>query len=158
MSWKKDLKHKVKKVEEDVEGFVPRLYAAKLKVFLDIFLPYALILLGSLVTLNFFGNVDARTAQIIHYLNWLLVSYFILRFAAAFRLAESDREFLKNHWFDALLVIPAFSLIQELRVFQILDEIGFGEKAASGALATRNAGIAAQITKIVKIIKRSISF
>jgi len=75
----------------------------------------------------------------------------------AFRLAESDREFLRQHWFDALIIIPAFTLVQEIKALAIFEEAESGE-ATAGIMTTQNAGIAAQITKIVKIIKRSISF
>ncbi|MFB6100464.1 MAG: hypothetical protein ABEK16_04280 [Candidatus Nanohalobium sp.] len=159
MTWQEDVADRVKEAEEEVEGFLPRKYAAELKIFLDRFLPYALILLGSLLTLNFLVEIGSRAANMINILNWALISYFSLRLAMAFRLAESDTAFLKQHWFDALLVIPAFTLLQEFRALIALEEIGIGEEeAAAGLIASRNAGLAAQITRIIRIVKRSLSF
>jgi hypothetical protein len=157
VNWEREVKSKVKRVEEEVEGFLPRRYAAETKILLDKFLPYSLILLGSLLTINFLGDIKPSTARTINILNWVLVSYFSLRLAMAFRLAESDRDFLRQHWFDALLVLPAFSLIQEFRALVLLGEVG-EEEAAAGVIASRNAGLAAQITRIIRIIKRSLSF
>jgi hypothetical protein len=158
VSWQEDVAERVKQAEENVEGFLPRSYAAHTKRLLDKFLPYSMILLGSLITLNFIVEVGQSAAQIINYINWILIGYFSLRLALAFRLAKSDTEFLKKHWFDALLVLPAFTLLQEARA---LAAVGLGieeESAVVGALASRNAGLASQITRIIRIIKRSISF
>jgi hypothetical protein len=159
VTWQEDVAERVKKTEEEVEGFLPRKYAAETKIFLDRFLPYSLILLGSLLTLNFLVDVGTSTAKMINILNWALISYFSLRLAMAFRLADSDTEFLKQHWFDALLVLPAFTLLQEVRALTMLGEVGVGEEeAAAGILASRNAGLATQITRIIRIVKRSLSF
>jgi hypothetical protein len=157
MSWQEEVADRVKGVEEETKQFLPRKYAAEFKLFLDRFLPYALILLLSMIVLNFLGNITDQTSRAIRYLNWLLICYFSLRLAMAFRLAESDREFLRQHWFDALIIIPAFTLVQEIKALAIFEEAESGE-ATAGIMTTQNAGIAAQITKIVKIIKRSISF
>jgi hypothetical protein len=116
-----------------------------------------LLLLLAVVVLTFFVDIGTSAARIINYLNWLLVFYFALRLGAAFRLASSDRKFLKQHWFDALLVIPAFSLLKEVRALTVLEETAT-EKTAISAAATRNVGIAGKLTKIIRIIKRSLSF
>jgi hypothetical protein len=157
MEWEEKVEKKVKSVEEEAESFLPRRYAAEIKVFLDKFLPYSLILLGSLLTVNYFGNIKPSTARLITMLNWVLVSYFSLRLAMAFRLAESDRDFLRQHWFDALLILPAFTLIQEVRGLILLEEVG-EEEATAGIMMGRNTSLAAQITRIIRIVKKSISF
>jgi hypothetical protein len=157
MEWEEKVEKKVKSVEEEAESFLPRRYAAEIKVFLDKFLPYSLILLGSLLTVNYFGNIKPSTARLITMLNWVLVSYFSLRLAMAFRLAESDRDFLRQHWFDALLILPAFTLIQEVRGLILLEEVG-EEEATAGIMLGRNTSLAAQITRIIRIVKKSISF
>ena len=159
MSWQEDVAERVKDAEEEVESFLPRKYAAETKMLLDRFLPFSLLLLVSLLTVNFLVEIKASTAQAITYLNWALIIFFSLRLAMAFRLAESDTEFLKQHWFDALLVIPAFTLLKEIKAASALGQIGITEEeAAAGAIASRNTGLAAQITRIIRIIKRSLSF
>lgn len=158
MSWQEKVAERAKKKEEELERVVPRSYAARVKVLLDRFLPYSLILLFSLIVLSILGGVNSRTATVIYYLNWTLVGYFALRLALAFRLAKNDTEFLKQHWFDALLVVPAFTLVQEFKAFKVFENSVQGEEALSGMAVTRNAGIASQITRIVRIIKRSLSF
>lgn len=158
MSWQEKVAERAKKKEEELERVVPRSYAARFKIFLDRFLPYSLMLLFSLIALSILGGVNSRTAAVINYLNWTLVGYFALRLALAFRLAKKDTEFLKQHWFDALLVVPAFTLVQEFRAFTIFEDSVQAEEALSGMAVTRNAGIASQITRIVRIIKRSLSF
>ncbi len=159
MEWEEKVEKKVKSVEEEAESFLPRRYAAEIKVFLDKFLPYSLILLGCLLAINFLGNIKPSTARTINILNWILISYFSLRLAMAFRLAESDRKFLRQHWFDALLVLPAFTLIQEFRGLLLLGEASVGEEeATAGIMLGRNTSLAAQITRMIRIVKKSISF
>ncbi|QGA80638.1 hypothetical protein [Candidatus Nanohalobium constans] len=153
MSWQDDVASRVKSVEDEVEGVFPRSYAAKTKVFLDHFMPFALIMLGSLLTVNYLVPVTAKMSVYINYANWILVAYFSLRLAMAFRLAESDRKFLKQHWFDALLVIPAFTLLKEFRGLTLIEET-LAEQETEQALT--NLPIAAQISRIIRIIKRSI--
>jgi hypothetical protein len=157
VSWQERVAEKVKEKEEEVESVVPRSYAAKLKSFLDRFLPYSLILLFVVFLLTFIVDIGASTARIINYINWALILYFVLRLGAAFRLASSDREFLKQHWFDALLIIPAFSVLRELKAVIVLEETALAEEGAMSAAATRNVGIAGKTTKIIRIVKRSLS-
>lgn len=156
MSWRKDARNKVKNVEESVEGVLPRSYAAQLKRFLDHFLPFALILLGSLLTVNYLVPLTGSAETYITYANWLLVSYFSLRLTMAFRLAESDKKFLQQHWLDVLLVIPAFSLLKEFKGLQLLEESLMAEEEAGSTLA--NLPVATQISRIIRITKRSIRF
>ncbi|MFB6159312.1 MAG: hypothetical protein ABEJ95_06695 [Candidatus Nanohalobium sp.] len=155
MSWKSDAVRWVKSVEEDAESFVPRRYAARVKMFLDRFLPYALLLMGSLFVLHFAVDVGSSMAGFISFLNWVMVFYFVLRLAMGFRLAESDSGFLRQHWFDALLVLPAFALVRELRFLSWVE--GFSAEEAAGTEAARDAGLASQITRIIRIAKRSLS-
>ena len=157
MSWRKEVESRVKDVEESVESVIPRTYAAKSKLFLDRFMPFALILLGSLLTLNYLVPVTERVGTYITYGNWLLMSYFVIRLAAAFRLAESDKKFLKQHWFDALLVIPAFTLVQEIKGIKIIGEATTAEEGILSTSLT-NLPLATQLSRIIRIIKRSISF
>lgn len=158
VSWQEKVAERAKKKEEELEEVVPRSYAARFKILLDKLLPYSLMLLFSLIVLSILGGVGSRTAAVINYLNWTLVGYFALRMVLAFRLAKNDSEFLKQHWFDALLVVPAFTLVQEFKAFTLLESSVQEEEALTGMAVTRNAGIASQITRIVKIIKRSLSF
>jgi hypothetical protein len=156
VSWREETRSRVKTVEERVESVVPRTYAARSKVFLDRLMPFALILLGSLLTVNYLVPVTETASKYISYANWALISYFGIRLAAAFRLAESDREFLRQHWFDALLVIPAFTLVKEVKGAKLLEEAAVENQTVKTSIT--NLPIAAQLSRIIRIIKRSLSF
>ena len=156
VGWKENFRDDLKEVEENVESVFPRGYAAKLKVLLDRFMPFALILLGSLLAVNFLGPVRPEVGSLIAYANWSLIVFFSLRLAMAFRLAESDKKFLKQHWFDAFLVIPAFTLVKEFKAVSLFEETELGRFFAGAYFS--NLSIAAQITRIVRIVKRTLSF
>ena len=151
------IEDKVLEVEERVENLVPETYRARLKVFMDQLMPVALILLGSLVTFHFFMPVNENISRTITYANYALIVFFTLRLGLGFSLADSHKRFLRQHWFDALLVIPTVSLLNEVR-FLTVFEAEAEEQALFGFLFTRSTMVAGQITKIIKIAWRTIKF
>jgi len=106
-----------------------------------------LILLGSLVTFHFFIPVDRWISDVVNLVNLGLVLFFGLRLGLAFSLADSHKKFLEQHWFDALLVIPALAILREARLLLLL-EAETEEQAYLGFLFARNTTIAGQITKM----------
>ena len=150
-------KGKVLEIEEDIENFIPKSQRARLKVFMDQFMPVALMLLGSLITFHFFMPVNETLSQAITYLNYGLIFFFTLRLGLGFSLADSHQKFLRQHWFDAFLVIPTISLLNEVRLLSFI-EAEAEEQAFFGFLFTRSTVMASQITRILKIIWRTIKF
>lgn len=157
MSWEEDLKDDLKDLEDSVESVVPRSYAAKFKLVLDRLLPFALVLLVSLLVVNFLVPVGKSFSIFVTYGNWLLICFFSLRLAMAFRLAESDKRFLKEHWFDALLVIPAFTLIQELEIFELSAASVFEESGFAGGFLA-GFPVAAKMAKFFNLLRRTLKF
>ncbi len=151
------IEDKVLEVEERVENLVPETYRARLKVLMDQLMPVALILLGSLVTFHFFMPVNENISRTITYANYALIVFFTLRLGLGFSLADSHKRFLRQHWFDAVLVIPTVSLLNEVR-FLTVFEAEAEEQALFGFLFTRSTMVAGQITKIIKIAWRTIKF
>ncbi|MEF8880330.1 MAG: hypothetical protein V5A72_00675 [Candidatus Nanohaloarchaea archaeon] len=151
------VKGKVLEIEDEVENFVPESQRARLKILMDQFMPVALILLGSLITFHFFLPVNEAISNAITWMNYGLIFFFTLRLGLGFSLADSHRKFLRQHWFDALLVIPTVSLLNEVRFLAFL-EAEAEEQAFFGFLFTKSTVMASQITRILKIIWRTIKF
>jgi len=151
------VKGKILEIEEEVENFIPENQRAKLKLVMDQFMPLALILLGSLITFHLFMPVNERISNAITWMNYGLISFFTIRLGLGFSLADSHKKFLRQHWFDALLVIPTVSLLNEVRFLSLL-EAETEEQALFGFLFTRSTVVASQITRIIKIIWRTIKF
>ena len=151
------VKGKVLEIEEDIENFIPESQRARLKILMDQFMPVALILLGSLITFHYFVPVNQSVSQAITYVNYGLIFFFTLRLGLGFSLADSHQKFLRQHWFDALLVIPTVSLLNEVRFLSFL-EAEAEEQALFGFVFTRSTVMASQITRILKIIWRTIKF
>ncbi|MFP4230127.1 MAG: hypothetical protein ACLFRK_03220 [Candidatus Nanohaloarchaea archaeon] len=151
------LEDRVVEVEERVENVIPENQRARLKVLMDQLMPVALMLLGSLITFHYFVSVSQQLSQAITVLNYVLIGFFTLRLGLGFSLADSHRTFLRQHWFDALLVIPTVSLLNEARFLTLL-EAETEEQAVIGFLFTRSTVLAGQITRIFKIIWRTVKF
>lgn len=151
------VEEKVLEVEEKVENLVPKTYRARLKVFMDQLMPVALILLGSLITFHFFMPVNDQISRTITLANYALILFFTVRLGLGFSLADSHRRFLRQHWFDAMLVIPTVSLLNEVR-FLTVFEAEAEEQALFGFIFTRSTVLAGQITRIIKIAWRTIKF
>jgi hypothetical protein len=154
---KEEYGEKVNEVEESVQLITSRKSASRLKAFLDSLLPFALILMSFVVLFQFF-SLGASAEKYIGYFNWIVIVFFAARLGIGLRLAKSNKKFVKNHWLDALMVIPALTLAKELRLSSVLGEEVMGEKATTGLVLTRNLDLSAKMTRIVRIIKRSFQF
>lgn len=160
MSLQEEYRDQVQKIEDSMDAVIPRREASRLKRLLDSLLPLALISLTSVIAVHFFIGVNARTATVVNYLNWAVIFYFAARLVVEFRLSKKRDEFLQNHWVDALLVVPAFSLVREVKLFKLLEEAEFlsleSETITGSAIAVREIGVAGKLSRIVRIVKRSI--
>jgi len=148
-------REKILEIEKEVQAFTPKNKRANIKVFLDKLMPLALILLGSLATFHFFIPVSDQLSNAVQFVNLGLLFFFTTRLGFAFSLAKSHKKFLKQHWFDALLVIPALGLLTDFKMLLMLES-EFEEKSVLGFLFARNTVIAGQITRVYTWIKRII--
>ncbi len=151
----------VEELESSVEEKVlPRNRASRLKSMLDSLLPFALLSLAFVFLIGLGVPVGERTALMINYLNWGVIAYFASRLVISFRLSRSNKEFFREHWLDFALVIPAFTLLREVRAVLVLDEIGFlsfeEDMVAGSAFASRNMGVFTKLTRIVRVVKKSL--
>ncbi len=151
----------VEDVQESVERKVMGESFLDVKSALDNVLPFILILLGFIVLFNFFLPVTPRIEQWIVYGNWVVLFYFAIRVGVEFKLASSDREFVRQHWLDLMMLVPVFSLFREIRMARALERLGLmsaSEEFMTGSATFRSTGIAARLTKISRMIKRSLGF
>lgn len=156
MGLTEEYKQNVKEIESSVEGVVSRKDASRMKTVLDQILPFALLSLTFVVVFGFFIPIPDKAAVYINYLNWILIAYFASRLAVEFRLSKHRERFVQNHILDFLLVIPAFSVIKEIKVLDLFAEMElFDEETMISAAFVKEAGIATQVSRITRIIKRS---
>ncbi len=130
-----------------------------LKSALDNVLPFILLLLGFVILFTFFVPVTARVEKWIVWGNWIVISYFAVRLVVEFKLSNSDQEFVRQHWLDMLIVIPVFSIFEEVKMMQVVRESEFlpvSREVMTGSATVESTGIAARLTKISRIIRKSL--
>ncbi len=151
----------VEEVQESLERKVMGESFLDVKSALDNVLPFMLLLLGFIILFNFLLPVTPRMEQWIVYGNWVVLIYFAIRVGVEFKLASSDREFVRQHWLDLLMLVPVFSLFREVRMARALEQVGLlsaSEDIMTGSATFRSTGLAARLTKISRMIKRSVGF
>lgn len=151
------LKGDIKQLEQDMEEMIPKKKAAAAKLFLDKFMPLALIMLGSLIAFRFFIPVNEELAMTVNYMNIAVLLFFSARLGLSFLLADSHKKFLRQHWFDALLVLPAFALVKDARLLMTLES-QTEEKAILGFIFARSTTLAGQVTKMYTWGRRILKF
>jgi hypothetical protein len=158
VSLESEYRKDVEKIGESMESVVSRHKASKLKSFLDQILPIALLSLTFVLIFSLAMPVTDKMAVYINYLNWAVVFYFASRLTVELRLSDHREKFVQNHLLDFLLVIPAFSVLKQVKLVEMIAEIELFEEENAMISATffKEAGIAAQATKITRIVKRSI--
>lgn len=145
-------RNRIKKTENALNSRVSS-RAIDFKQFLDDLMPVALILLVSLFLFHFVVPVGETVSKAVNFLNISLILFFSVRLVLSFALASSHRKFLKNHWFDALLVIPALVLLKEIRLFLLLES-ETEEKAFLSFFFARSTTVAGQIAKMYNLGRR----
>lgn len=148
----------VESTQEKMESSFTRNHASRMKKSMDDVLPLMFVLLGCIMLFSFVIPVSPRMAMWVTYANYLVIVYFVARLVVEYRLAVSGEPFFRNHWLDMLMVIPAFSILEEVKFLGLLDEF-IEIEALPGALsgaATRATGVSARIAKIFRLVKRSI--
>lgn len=150
----------VEKLEKSLESRFSRHRAHQIKIALDNVMPFILLLVGFVVVFQFFLTVTPAMEIWINRANWALIAYFGARLIVSYRLSTDHDRFMQQHWLDILLVIPLFSIVQEIRVARIapaLAELPAFERGILKVTQLRStAGNAAKLTRIVRIIKRSV--
>lgn len=132
---------------------------AAIKQRLDSALPFMLLLLTLLIVFQFAFPVTEQFQHYLVFANWGVMAYFAARLVVDYRLSGDEEGFWRSHWMEVLMVIPMFSIMQEARLAKVAEESVIASEAGEGILATsafRNSQAAARITRILRIIKRSI--
>ncbi|WEL19742.1 hypothetical protein [Candidatus Nanohalococcus occultus] len=148
----------VEETQSRIDASFTKDHASRMKKSLDNVLPLMFLLLGGIIVFSFFVPVSPQMATWVTYANYLVIVYFVARLVVEYRLAVSSEPFFRNHWLDLLMVVPAFSILEEVKLFAVFDELIEFElmpEAATGA-AARATGVSARIAKIFRIVKRSI--
>lgn len=147
----------VERVGKSLEEVISRRKASRAKSLLDSILPIALLSLTFVILFGFFVPVTETMEVYITYLNWSVIAYFTVRLTVELRLSKHRERFVQNHLLDFLLVIPAFSVLQEMKLLRVLGEANlFEEQTAMSAAFIKEASIAGRMTRITRIIKRSV--
>ncbi len=152
-----ELEEDIRQLEQDLESLVPQKKAASAKLFLDQFMPLAILMLTLMIAFHIFIPVSDSMAVAVSYMNVAILFFFSARFTLAFMLADSHKGFLREHWFDALLVLPAFALVKDIRLLLALES-RTEERAVIGTIFARNTTVASQLTKIITWIRRILRF
>ena len=162
MGLKNQYREDIERLEASIEEtLMPRRLAHRFKPLLDHLLPIAVLALFFVILLGFYVPVNQQAAALINYLNWGVIIYFTARLGVAFRLRDTKESFVEEHWVDFMMIFPAFSLLKEIKIVQALEEFElFHEEGMllGSAAALRNVGLATQLTRITRIVKRSIGF
>lgn len=159
MDLNEEYRKDVERVGESLEKVISRRNAFRIKSLLDQILPIALLSLTFVLLFGWFVPVTETMAAYISYLNWAVIAYFAVRLAVELRLSTHREQFVQNHLLDFLLVIPAFSLLREAKLLQVIGELDlFGEEAVMSAAFMKEASIAGQMTRITRIVKKSAGF
>jgi hypothetical protein len=158
-----EYRDQVENVQSSMENKIAGQDALSIKSALDDILPFVILLLAFSVMFSFVVPVSNNLSVWITRANYLVIVYFAARLAVEFKLSNSNHQFVHDHWLDMLMVIPAFSILQEAKFVRLADDLFEEYELLSSSemmtgSAFRSTGVAARMTKISKIVKRSISF
>lgn len=142
-------------MEKEVESYVPDNSRIEAKNFLDQLMPVALIGLLGLFLFHFIIPVSEQVSLAVNIANIGLIGFFAARFILAVSLADSHTEYLRQHWFDALIILPALGMLKEVRLFTILESKTEG-RAFMGFFFARNTTLAGQLAKMYNIGRRTL--
>lgn len=152
-----EYRKEVERVGESLEKVISRKKAFQVKSLLDWILPIALLSLTFVLLFSLFIPVTDKMAIYVNYLNWGVIIYFAARLAIELRLSTHRERFVQNHLLDFLLVIPAFSVLKQVKLLEVFEELElFEEETMVTAAFMKEASLAGQMTRITRIIKRSI--
>lgn len=150
----------LERIESSLERHFSRSQAYRVKVALDNVMPFVLLLIGFVLVFEFFLSVTSRMQVWINRANWALIVYFGSRLVVSYRLSRDHDQFMHRHWLDIMLVIPIFSLMQEIRfakMFPALKDMPVFERGVLHIAKTKPAAEnAVKLTRITRIIKKSV--
>lgn len=158
MSFESEYRGNLENIEDSLESAVSRHRATRIKSFLDYILPVALLSLTFVIVFSIAVQLTEQVRVYVSYLNWAVILYFASRLIVELRLSDNRERFIQNHWFDFALVIPAFSFLKQIKILELVSEFDLleQENALISAKFFREAVIATEVTRITRIVKRSI--
>ncbi|MFB6189946.1 MAG: hypothetical protein ABEJ91_00010 [Candidatus Nanohaloarchaea archaeon] len=155
-----DYREDLEQLGASIESQISRSQAYRIKSSLDRVMPVVLLLIGFVLVFEFFLSVTPAMQQWITWANWTLIAYYATRLVVSYRLSTNHDKFIHRHWLDILLVVPVFSLMQEVRLARLapaLDDLPVFERGILYSLnAGKNAETAAKMTRITRILKKSV--
>jgi hypothetical protein len=155
-----EYRSQVESVQDSMENKIAGQDALSIKSALDDVLPFIVLLLAFVIMFSFVVPVSDRLSVWVKYANYLVIAYFATRLGVEFKLANSKNQFVSDHWLDMLMVVPAFSILQEAKIMKIVEETvlaRYGSKMFTGS-ALQGTGIAARLTRISRMVKKSLRF
>jgi hypothetical protein len=90
------------------------------KKMLDRFLPAIIFLLGLYLYIEFLASPEFIFYPYKAFIQYSLLIYFVVELGVLFTMYESNKEFLKNHWFDILLTVPFVTALKGVLGFKLL--------------------------------------
>jgi len=119
-------------------------------------LPLVLVTLAAAGAFQFVFSPEGRASRFVGYLFYAGSAFFLARLVVEYRASEDMEEFLRSHWLDFLLVVPAFSAVKELRLIKVVQELSVGEELFLGVSSVRSFGPATRVAKLARMVKRSL--
>ena len=122
--------------------------------FLDYLMPIVLMFLFYVLYLDFFVDLNHSQHQFLLTAERAILIYFIFEIFVDFLIYENNREFLKNKWFDILLVLPFLSILRGFRGLKVL-KLGKSAKTSKIAKGMKFAKHGKKAQHSTKFIKKS---
>jgi voltage-gated potassium channel len=88
---------------------------------LDLPLAVLALVMLTLVLIDLFATVPPETRLWLERANWACWAVFALEYAVKLVVSERPRDYVRRHWFDALvLIVPMFRVVRALRALQVI--------------------------------------
>ena len=129
-------------------------------------IPYAVVvLLGIIIFELFFHTENETILLLVHILDFLVITIFVIDLVFLGRRAKSVKFFFKNYWLDVIAIFPfsiAFTVVSRLyRVLEASERLAVGQAIVHEGLEVRKGvkGVAlltkgGQITRLIRISAR----
>ena len=87
---------------------------------LDLPLAFLSLVMLGMILVDLLADVPPETRFWLERLNWGLWSIFAVEYLVKLVVAESARAYMRDHWFDALvLIVPTFRVLRAMRLLRV---------------------------------------
>ncbi len=122
-------------------------------------IPYALIVLTAIILIELFFHIESHTVHnIILFLDYLVISIFVIDLIFIAKKCDTTKYFFKNYWLDILAVFPfmlAFKFLESLKLaITLTKDLGVGQAIFHESLEIRKGiAVASRTGKLAEFLK-----